>query len=162
MHELVKVRVRPYYLYQCDLVPGAGHFCTPVAKGIEIIEALRGHTSGFCIPTFAIDMPGGGGKVPIMPQYLISQSESRVVLRNYEGFISTYAEPSNYRPHDPRKCCYCAEAALGGTQEGVSKLLRDEVLTIEPEGFAEVHQRRPEPNVECGSERKEPTWQLVG
>ena len=83
VHELVKARVRPYYLYQCDLVAGAGHFRTPVATGIEIIEALRGHTSGFAIPTYVIDAPGGGGKVPIMPQYLISQSHQRTVLRNF-------------------------------------------------------------------------------
>jgi lysine 2,3-aminomutase len=107
VQELVRIRVRPYYIYQCDLVHGAGHFRTPVAKGIEIIEALRGHTSGFCVPTYVIDAPGGGGKVPIMPQYLISQSDSRVVVRNFEGFVSAYTQPAHYQPHDPATCAYC-------------------------------------------------------
>ncbi len=94
MQRLVRNRVRPYYLYQCDLVQGAGHFRTPVALGIEIIEGLRGHTSGFAVPTFVVDLPDGGGKVPVMPQYLISQGRSRVVLRNFEGQIVAYDEPS--------------------------------------------------------------------
>ena len=85
MHKLVRNRVRPYYLYQCDLVEGAGHFRTTVSKGIEIIEGLRGHTSGYAIPTYVVDAPGGGGKIPVMPQYLISQAPGKVVLRNFEG-----------------------------------------------------------------------------
>ncbi|OJV62958.1 MAG: lysine 2,3-aminomutase [Clostridiales bacterium 38-18] len=97
VHDLVMMRVRPYYIYQCDLSMGIEHFRTPVAKGIEIIEGLRGHTSGFCVPTFVVDAPGGGGKIPVMPQYMISQSPERVILRNYEGVITTYAEP---RPYD--------------------------------------------------------------
>ncbi len=145
VHELVKIRVRPYYLYQCDLVEGAGHFRTPVAKGIEIMEALRGHTSGYAIPMYVIDAPGGGGKVPILPQYLISQSPERVVVRNYEGFISTYMQPTNYRPHDPSTCPECQAAARGpeGVQKGIAALLAGERLAIAPEGFTEVHQRRP-------------------
>ena len=96
VHELVKMRVRPYYIYQCDLSNGIEHFRTPVAKGIEIIEGLRGHTSGYCVPTFVVDAPGGGGKIPVMPQYLISQSPSKVILRNYEGIITTYTQPTHY------------------------------------------------------------------
>ena len=96
VHQLVNTRVRPYYIYQCDLSRGISHFRTPVAKGIEIIEGLRGHTSGLCVPTFVVDAPGGGGKIPVMPQYLISQTSNRVVLRNYEGVITTYAEPEKY------------------------------------------------------------------
>ncbi len=144
VHELVKIRVRPYYLYQCDLVEGAGHFRTPVARGIEIMEALRGHTSGYAIPTYVIDAPGGGGKVPILPQYLISQSPERVVVRNYEGFISTYVQPTAYRPHDPSTCpeCQAASRYNEGVQKGVAGLLTGERFTIAPEGFAEVHQRR--------------------
>ncbi len=92
-HELLKNRVKPYYLYQCDLSEGIEHFRTPVQKGIEIIESLRGHTSGLAVPEFVIDAPGGGGKVPIMPQYLISESDKRVVVRNYRGFMSVYAQP---------------------------------------------------------------------
>lgn len=88
VHELVKMRVRPYYIYICDLSLGIGHFRTPVSKGIEIIENLRGHTSGYAVPTFVVDAPGGGGKIPVMPNYVISQAPNRVVLRNYEGVIT--------------------------------------------------------------------------
>ncbi|BEP27754.1 lysine 2,3-aminomutase [Helicovermis profundi] len=96
VHNLVKMRVRPYYIYQCDLSTGIEHFRTPVSKGIEIIEGLRGHTSGYAVPTFVVDAPGGGGKIPVMPQYLISQSPNKVVLRNFEGVITTYTEPDTY------------------------------------------------------------------
>ncbi len=92
-HELLKNRVKPYYLYQCDLSEGIEHFRTPVQKGIEIIESLRGHTSGLAVPEFVIDAPGGGGKVPVMPQYLISESDKKVVVRNYRGFLSVYTQP---------------------------------------------------------------------
>ena len=95
VHELVKIRVRPYYIYQCDLSMGLEHFRTPVSKGIEIMEALRGHTSGFCVPTFVVDAPGGGGKIPVMPTYIISQSPEKVVLRNFEGVITTYEQPTS-------------------------------------------------------------------
>ncbi len=96
MHGLVKSRVRPYYIYQCDLSEGISHFRTSVAKGIEIMEFLRGHTSGLCVPTYVIDAPGGGGKIPVMPNYLISQGDNKVILRNYEGIITRYDEPSDY------------------------------------------------------------------
>ncbi len=100
VHKLVANRVRPYYLYQCDLVEGSGHFRTPVGKGLEIMEGLRGHTSGYAIPTYVIDAPGGGGKIPVMPNYLISYSDHKVVLRNYEGYITSYEEPETYQKHD--------------------------------------------------------------
>jgi lysine 2,3-aminomutase len=97
MHDLVKVRCRPYYIYNCDLSEGLSHFRTTVAKGLEIMESLRGHTSGYAVPTFVVDAPGGGGKIPVMPQYLISQADGRVLLRNFEGKIAIYQEgtPSN-------------------------------------------------------------------
>jgi lysine 2,3-aminomutase len=98
VQELVRMRVRPYYLYQCDLVEGAGHFRTTVSKGIEIIEGLRGHTSGFAVPQYIIDAPGGGGKVPVNPNYVLAQSPGHVVVRNFEGYITTYAEPQDYDP----------------------------------------------------------------
>jgi len=94
VQKLAYIRVRPYYIYQCDLSIGIEHFRTPVSRGIEIIEGLRGHTSGYCVPTFVVDAPGGGGKIPVMPNYLISQAPGKVVLRNYEGVISTYCEPN--------------------------------------------------------------------
>lgn len=143
VHKLVKNRVRPYYLYQCDLVHGAGHFRTPVAKGIEIMEALRGHTSGYAIPTYVIDAPAGGGKVPILPNYLISMSETRVIVRNYEGFISTYTQPDDYVSHDPKTCAYCQQRHSEGGQEGVAGLLSGERLAIAPQGWDDIHHREP-------------------
>ncbi len=153
MHTLVKNRVRPYYLYQCDLVAGAGHFRTPISKGIEIIEALRGHTSGYAIPTFVVDAPGGGGKVPVMPQYLISSAPGKAVLRNYEGFITTYTEPDNYRKHNPATCPSCRQrAAEERGQKGVSGLLEGRAMTIEPQGFHETHLRGREEHGVIGSD----------
>jgi lysine 2,3-aminomutase len=141
VHDLVRLRVRPYYLYQCDLVHGAGHFRTPVAKGIEIIEALRGHTSGYSIPTFVVDAPGGGGKIPVMPQYQISASDHKVVLRNFEGFITTYEEPLDYKPHDPKTCKFCLQKRDEPGQSGVFGLLDGERISIAPEGFDQTHKR---------------------
>ena len=91
--ELLKIRVRPYYLYQCDLAVGTEHFRTPISTGINIIEKLRGHTSGYAVPTFVVDAPGGGGKIPLSPTYFISIVEGRAVLRNYRGRIFEYPEP---------------------------------------------------------------------
>lgn len=147
VQELVKIRVRPYYLYQCDLVQGAGHFRTPVGKGVEIMEALRGHTSGYAIPAYVIDAPRGGGKVPILPNYLISMSDSRVVVRNYEGLVSTYAQPRDYQPHNPDTCPYCQVRCSEGGQEGVAGLLAGQKLTIVPEGWDGLHQRDAMPQI---------------
>ncbi|MBM3987887.1 MAG: KamA family radical SAM protein [Planctomycetes bacterium] len=105
---LMKMRVRPYYLYQCDPVRGTEHFRTPISTGIEIIEGLRGHTSGLAIPTYVVDAPGGGGKIPIQPQYLLRYDESkgRAVLRNFQDKIYEYLEPGylrdEIRPPAPR------------------------------------------------------------
>jgi len=96
LQDLVKLRIRPYYIYQCDLSQGLSHFRTTVSKGLEIMEYLRGHTSGFAVPTYVIDAPEGGGKIPVMPQYLISYGENKVILRNYEGGLFVYEEPSDY------------------------------------------------------------------
>ncbi|NCC51106.1 MAG: lysine 2,3-aminomutase [Spartobacteria bacterium] len=149
MHKLVMNRVRPYYLYQCDLSEGLSHFRTPVGKGIEIIESLIGHTSGFCVPTYVIDAPGGGGKIPVMPQYLISWSTNKVILRNYEGLITTYQEPDSYEAIVcDRKCGECAlQLKLEGAREdnavGIHKLLVDfdETIALVPENN-ERHDRR--------------------
>jgi len=92
MHELLKIRVRPYYIYQCDLAKGISHFRTPVSVGINIIEKLRGHTTGYAVPTYVIDAPGGGGKIPVGPNYLISQEKGKYLLRNYEGKTYVYLE----------------------------------------------------------------------
>ncbi len=129
VHELVRIRVRPYYIYQCDLSFGLSHFRTPVAKGIEIIEGLRGHTSGLCIPTFVVDAPGGGGKVPVMPNYLISTGYEKTVLRNYEGVITCYDEPHNYRFH-----CDCEDCRKNKEIDGVAGLHYGKIC-LEPEGL---------------------------
>lgn len=134
VHKLVKIRVRPYYIYQCDLSTGIEHFRTKVSKGIEIIEALRGHTSGYAVPTFVVDAPGGGGKIPVMPQYVISQSPTKIVLRNYEGVITTYTEPQYIEEE-----CNCP--ACRGEREklttGVAELLEgQEVRVMEPKNLA--------------------------
>jgi lysine 2,3-aminomutase len=144
VQNLVRIRVRPYYLYVCDLVEGAGHFRTPVSKGIEIIEGLRGHTSGFAVPTFCVDAPGGGGKIPVMPNYVISSSDHKVVLRNYEGFISTYEEPQEYQAHDPKTCLFCQSKRAEKGQSGVSGLLDGESMVIKPDGFDNLHMREKE------------------
>jgi lysine 2,3-aminomutase len=91
-HRLLKMRVRPYYLYQCDLIPGSGHFRTTVRKGLEIIRGLRGFTSGYAIPTFVIDAPGGGGKIPLLPDYVVGHNSEKIVLRNYKGILCEYPE----------------------------------------------------------------------
>lgn len=90
---LVRIRVRPYYLYQCDPAMGTGHFRTPVSQGIEIMKHIRGYISGFAVPEFVIDAPGGGGKTPVNPEYIISQSRGEVILKNYEGKLYRYPDP---------------------------------------------------------------------
>lgn len=121
VQRLAYIRVRPYYIYQCDLSLGIEHFRTPVSKGIEIVEGLRGHTSGYCVPTFVVDAPGGGGKIPVMPNYVISQAPGKIVLRNYEGVISTYSEPTNYENNDHFE-----------NADGVSALLAGKRISLEP------------------------------
>ncbi len=93
VHKLLMCRVRPYYLYQCDLINGSAHLRTPVATGLEIIEQLRGHTTGYGIPQYVIDGPGGGGKIPINPEYILSRQPGRIILRNYENEIFEYPDP---------------------------------------------------------------------
>ena len=133
VHKLVSMRVRPYYIYQCDLSMGLEHFRTPVSKGIEIIEGLRGHTSGYCVPTFVVDAPGGGGKTPVMPNYVISQTPNKVILRNFEGVITTYTEPTNYK-----ETCQC-EVCKGEKKVelvGVAGLEQGQALSMEPADLA--------------------------
>jgi lysine 2,3-aminomutase len=93
MHGLLKIRVRPYYLYQCDPISGSSHFRTPVERGIEIIRGLRGHTTGYAVPTFVIDAPGGGGKIPLIPEYVAGREGDDLLLVNYEGRLYRYPDP---------------------------------------------------------------------
>lgn len=92
MQKLLKMRVRPYYLYQCDPISGSAHFRTPIAKGLEIIRGLRGFTSGYAVPTYVVDAPGGGGKIPLMPDYVVGREDDALVLRNYENDLYRYPE----------------------------------------------------------------------
>lgn len=93
MHRLLKIRVRPYYLYQCDPIAGSAHFKTPVEKGIEIIQGLRGHTTGYAVPTYVIDAPGGGGKIPIFPRAILGRDGDDLLLKNYDGHMYRYPDP---------------------------------------------------------------------
>ena len=141
---LVYIRVRPYYIYVCDLSMGLTHFRTPVSKGIEIIEGLRGHTSGYAVPTFVVDAPGGGGKTPVMPNYIISQTPRKVILRNFEGVITTYTEPENY--HED---CHCEECRKARGEQfepvgvaGLEKGRIDGSISLEPKGLARLERGR--------------------
>ncbi|MBU4034491.1 MAG: lysine 2,3-aminomutase [Proteobacteria bacterium] len=149
VHKLVANRVRPYYLYQCDLSEGLSHFRTPVGKGIEIMESLIGHTSGFSVPTYVIDAPGGGGKIPVNPSYLISHSTNKVILRNYEGVITTYKEPDSYEPvFCDRNCDDChlqlyLEDADEFRSTGIERLLSDyhQTISLTPENNKRMERR---------------------
>ena len=148
VRDLAVIRVRPYYIYQCDLSIGLEHFRTPVSKGIEIIEGLRGHTSGFCVPTFVVDAPGGGGKIPVMPDYLISQTSKRVILRNYEGVITTYTEPDNYR--ETCKCDVCSGKRVDELH-GIAGLEQGYGISLEPKVLARRERSKGRADAEgCG------------
>lgn len=142
VQKLTYSRIRPYYLYQCDLSEGLSHFRTSVGKGIEIMESLRGHTSGFSVPTYVIDAPGGGGKIPVMPNYILSWSTNKVILRNFEGVITTYREPDDYTSvFCDRNCDTCVlEMKMEDSDEykayGIEKLLcdYDDGYSMTPEG----------------------------
>ncbi len=122
---LIALRVRPYYIYQCDLSKGIEHFRTPVSKGIEIIEGMRGHISGLAVPTFVVDAPGGGGKIPVMPNYVISEAPGKIILRNYEGNIYTYHGPTNYDNTCNCESCVDARNGIVNPEIGYSSNLTD-------------------------------------
>ncbi|WP_371870372.1 lysine 2,3-aminomutase [Gottfriedia solisilvae] len=143
MHDLVKIRVRPYYIYQCDLSEGIGHFRAPVAKGLEIIEGLRGHTSGYAVPTFVVDAPGGGGKISLQPNYIVSQSSKKTVLRNFEGVITSYPEPENYTEDTAEDYFslvypdYLQKAA----KVGIASIMTDQVQSLIPKDLDRMKKR---------------------
>ena len=93
MHGLLMSRVKPYYLYQCDPITGSSHFRTSVGKGLEILAALRGHTTGYAVPTYVIDAPGGGGKIPLLPDAVVGRDGDDLLLRNFEGGVYRYPDP---------------------------------------------------------------------
>ena len=149
VHKLVQNRVRPYYLYQCDLSEGLKHFRTPVGRGIEIMESLIGHTSGIAVPSYVIDAPGGGGKIRVMPQYLISWSHDKVVLRNFEGVITSYQEPEAYENFfgkmniDDSGLSSMFEGEDDYKAIGIEKLLSDldETIALVPENTDRIERR---------------------
>jgi lysine 2,3-aminomutase len=143
VQDLVYIRCRPYYIYQCDIAKGLEHFRTATAKGIEIIENLRGHTSGFAVPEFVIDAPTGGGKIPVGPQYLISMSDKRVILRNYEGGIFQFPEVEGDRvSRCPPGCKLCETHEHLESKEGVAGVLSGKKLCLIPEGTMRAERRK--------------------
>ncbi len=96
--KLIRCRVRPYYLYQCDLIQGTNHLRVPIAKGLDLMDQIRGHTTGFAVPQYVVDGPGGGGKIPLNPKYIVARTSDRVILRNYKGDIYEYPEITKERP----------------------------------------------------------------
>ena len=135
--ELLRAKVRPYYLFQCDMVRGLEHFRTRLAKGIEIMEALRGHTSGLAIPSYVVDVPGGGGKIPIMPAYILAMGEERTVLRNYEGIIVSYEEAQDDGRPSARP-----ETAMPLPRNDVYRLLTGELRALTPAGNERMARRK--------------------
>jgi lysine 2,3-aminomutase len=134
-HGLLQIRVRPYYLYQCDAVVGAAHLRTSVWKGVEIMESLRGHTTGLAVPTYVVDAPGGGGKIPLMPNYLMSASPERVVLRNFEGAIFSYADVGTHASVSDAPADSVSDLASGKSQrlipQGQTHYERREAAAVE-------------------------------
>lgn len=132
--QLIKLRVRPYKLYQCDLSQGIGHFRTSIAKGIGIMEHLIGHTSGIAIPEYVVDLPGGGGKVPVNPRYLISQGERIAIFRNYAGKIYKYIEPEETGSSPcPANCTICLDRKARGLDAekiGLERLLDTDEIAL--------------------------------
>jgi len=143
---LLRIKVRPYYLFHCDPVTGAGHFRTSVWKGLEIMEGLRGHMSGIGIPTYVVDSPHGGGKIPLMPNYLVSMSDDAVILRNYEGMLIRYQaedKPGTINPTATR---------------GVSGLLQGDKTALIPEGNERMARRKPQvAPTDCGGDTEVPS-----
>jgi lysine 2,3-aminomutase len=130
LRAMMRVKIRPYYIFHCDPVTGAGHFRTSVWKGLEIMEGLRGHMSGLAIPTYVVDSPHGGGKIPLMPNYLVSASDDCVILRNYEGMLVRYQaedKPATIRPTANR---------------GVSQLIQGTKSVLLPENNERMTRRR--------------------
>ncbi len=132
-HELVKNRVRPYYLFQCDLAKGNSHFRTSIAKGVEIMELLRGHTSGMAVPTYAVDLPDGGGKVFLEPNYLISMAPGKVLFRNFEGLICAYNEPENLAISEHRCTDECRAQDKCCPTGGINAILAGEKINLWPQ-----------------------------
>lgn len=144
-HALQRIMVRPYYLYQCDPVKGVEHFRTSVWKGIEIIEMMRGFTGGLCVPTFVVDAPGGGGKIPLQPFYLLSATDKEVLLRNYEGMIVKYYNPQENELEKCRRAAGLGSAA--GKEGGTAQLICGRGKTLVPEQTPRYRRRNQKRNL---------------
>jgi lysine 2,3-aminomutase len=129
-HGLLRIKVRPYYLFQCDEVQGTEHLHTPVQTGIEIIRGMRGFTSGLAVPTYVIDLPGGGGKVPMQPNYVLSQNDDELILKNYEGRLFNFRNPEGSRGTVARKVNTAAEVK--------AKLNRNNGIGTKPDKSAQL------------------------
>jgi lysine 2,3-aminomutase len=141
--QLLKLRVNPYYLFQCDHSEGIEHFHTSVGKGVQIMEFLRGHTTGLCQPLFIVEPPGGTGKIPVMPNYVLSVSDRQWILRNYEGLIAIYNEPEDNRSH-PEKLYHHEEYTArqrAMSRDGLIKLFEGPAFNIIPKDSAREKRR---------------------
>ena len=148
---LVRMRVRPYYLYQCDLVRGVEHFRTPLSRGIEIIEYMRGRVSGIAIPSFVVDAPHGGGKIPIMPNYIVSMSPTHTVLRNYEGLMVNYPEPEiKASPRPQEEQIQSLKAGVWGLASGKISIIQPVNMTRNDRRQKIVEKRKKTPVSDCG------------
>jgi lysine 2,3-aminomutase len=145
-HDLQRIMVRPYYLFQCDPVRGVEHFRTSIWKGIEILEMLRGYTGGLCIPNFVVDVPGGGGKVPLQPFYLLSVTDKDVILRNYEGMIVKY--------YNPQENYGTARRGNGnGKDGGTAQLLKGNGKALVPTETPRYRRRKRDPVLDLNEEQ---------
>jgi lysine 2,3-aminomutase len=150
MRGLLRIKVRPYYIFHCDPVIGAGHFRTSVWKGLEIMEGLRGHMSGLGIPTYVVDSPHGGGKIPMMPNYLVSMSDDSVVLRNYEGLLIRYQAED--KPQTVQRTA----------TRGVSSLLQGTKSALIPQGNERMARRSLHVLTNDDEDTEPETYQLNG
>jgi lysine 2,3-aminomutase len=150
LRALLRIKVRPYLIFHCDPVIGAGHFRTSVWKGLEIMEGLRGHMSGLGIPTYVVDSPHGGGKIPMMPNYIISMSDDAVVLRNYEGMLIRYQAEDKPNTVEPTKT------------RGVSALLQGTKTVLMPEDNERMARRHSLHMVDKPEESHHEVEELVG
>ena len=145
VQRLVHNRVRPYYVYQCDLSRGIAHFRTSISKGIDIIEHLRGHTSGFAVPQFIVDVPGGGGKTPVGPCYVLSRNGRTTIFRNYEGVIAKYTEPEDGGFGGcPEQCDICKARKDRGLDPsvGLASIFDGDTDVLEPANLARHERNR--------------------
>jgi lysine 2,3-aminomutase len=143
---LIQMRVRPYYLYQCDLVRGVEHFRTPLTRGIEIIEYMRGRVSGIAIPSFVVDAPHGGGKIPVMPNYIVSMSPTHTVLRNYEGLMVNYPEPEiKASPRPQTEQPQSLKAGVWGLASGKMSIIQPENMIRNDRRLKIVEKRKKAP-----------------